>query len=91
MILEQQTERKNMEEKNIELIYEADHDKRYAHIHPMDRHLYPDEIILGGFLRSHIKRTKPLKEVTLEEAFLHGVRPHLLANDTPYTEGCIKV
>lgn len=72
----------------MKLIYHDNHDARYAHIPERFRWEYPDEIKLQ--YSSPIKRTKPLREVTLEEAFQHGVRPHLLANDTPFTEGCIK-
>ncbi len=71
-----------------DLKYYPDHNKRYAHIPKSQRWRYPDEIKIG--FCSPIKRTKPFNEVTLEEAARHGVRPHLLANDTPFTEGCYK-
>ena len=70
-------------------IYYADHDKRYAHIHPMDRHLYPDELVLNDYGR-RIKRTKPFKELLLEDV-PDGLDACLIANDVPYPEGCIKV
>ncbi len=71
----------------MEFVYYDDHDKRYAHIHPKMRYLYPDEVILGF---NRIKREKPASEVTSEDVRNWGVPVGLLANDVPYTEGCIK-
>lgn len=65
-------------------VYYPNHDKRYAHIDPADRWMYPDEIRDGGFW---YRRTKPLKDITKEDTggVLH---PLLLANDVPYPEAC---
>ncbi|NIW98894.1 MAG: hypothetical protein GWN13_11730 [Phycisphaerae bacterium] len=70
----------------MELIYHDDHDKRYAHIHPRQRYLYPDEIQLGF---NRIRREKPYDQITSKDVHNWGVSACLLANDVPYTEGCI--
>lgn len=71
----------------MQLTYYPDHDKRYAHIAKRDRRLFPDEIKIG--FASPIKRDKPFAEVSLEEAVQRGVLSCLLANDVPFTKGCI--
>ena len=73
----------------MDLKYSPGHAKRYAHISKSKRWKYHAEIKIG--MCSPIKRTKPFKDITLEEAGMHGVDPCLLANDVPFTEGCVKV
>lgn len=63
-------------------IYYPDHDKRYAHIHPLERWQYPDEIQIGPFV---IKRVKNFKDLTGEDT--QGHDPCLVAKDVPYTKG----
>lgn len=70
------------------LTYYDDHDDRYPHIAERDRWLFPDEIKLGH--ASPIKRVKPLAEVTLREAVQRGVLACMLANDVPFTKGCVR-
>ncbi len=71
----------------MELIYYPDHDKRYAHIHPLDREDYPDEIRIG-WLTPPIKRVKKFSELKWKD-IPEGISPCLVAKDVPYTRGCI--
>lgn len=72
----------------MERTYYPDHDKRYEHIPKRERWKYPDEIQFE--FESPIKRTKPLNELIWEDV-PDGLFPSLVANDRPFTEGCIKV
>lgn len=73
----------------MKLIYYPDHDKRYAHIHPLDRKDYPDEIHIGHPpLVFVIKRTKLFKDITGMDVRKAGglVSACLLAKDVPITK-----
>ena len=74
----------------MKCIYYLDHDQRYAHVHPKDRWMYPDEIKLGDIT---YKREKNHKDITPDEAravLSSGVTVLLIAKDVPYTEACYK-
>ena len=77
----------------MKLIYYPDHDTRYAHIHPLVRDEYPDEIHIGHPpLVWVIRRTKNFKDLTEEDVRGWagvGVTMCLFAKDVSYREGCI--
>lgn len=72
----------------MKLIYHDNHATRHAHISERFRWKYPDEIVLGPF-GGHVKRTKPFNELIWEDV-PDGLSPSLVANDRPFTDGCIK-
>ena len=74
----------------MKLIYYPDHDKRYAHIHPLVRDEFPDEIWIGAPPLTHvIKRVKNFKDLTGEDIRQAGGNACLLAKDVSYRKGCV--